>query len=175
VKRRLSDNARAELLSWAIALFAVLCLCLAGCAPPYDQPPKRGIWPHGNVYLPAVIRGCQAWGTRDCIPAESIETAAVVVVAGDEQDCAPTAAGDLWLGSAGIGIGWMSLRVACWPDVANDPDQFEAMAACAAHEYGHTLGLDHLDDTAAVMFHFCGGNLFLSDSDRAAWEAVRAR
>lgn len=28
-KMRLSDNARAELLSWAIALFAVVCLCLA--------------------------------------------------------------------------------------------------------------------------------------------------
>lgn len=25
----LSDNARAELLSWAVALFAVVCLCLA--------------------------------------------------------------------------------------------------------------------------------------------------
>lgn len=174
--RSLSDNARAELLSWAIALFAVACLCL-GCGADWTPVPagsRHGLWVRPGVNETAVMRGCLVWELEDCAPAASIETARIVVSPGREPDCEPDVHGDLWIGSGGPG--WISLRVICWPQVTGEVDQFVNMAATVAHEIGHTLGIvNHVADPTAVMYWHVGETLELTAADRAALAEVAAK
>lgn len=175
--RRLSDNARAELLSWAIALFAVLCLAMAGCGSISEQP-ARGVWVEDGITMVSGLAACDAWAPVgiDCRPAEMRETALVVIGDSHEVGCAPGGDDVVWAGQGGrdwtpgtrtdgLQAGWVHMHMGCYPI------QGAEFVAALAHEFGHALGVPHVAAPGALMNAGGGQPPITTDDINAYWLA----
>lgn len=141
----------------------------ADLAAPAPVAPRVGLWIAPSLNADAVALGCAAWSGVgvDCTRAAS-EASAAIRVYDDESECK---AGDnftVLLGWNAVNTTTIGLHMACMPDAAP-----ELVTRVTAHEIGHSFGLQHVADQAAVMYWLLDARpTTLTDDDRAEWARV---
>lgn len=160
-------------LTWGEILFALTVVWLLaalsglGCAQPAeglgisavaDGAQSRGLWIAPGVPQEPVLAACAEWADTGltCELAPSRAEAFITV------DVDPGACGPERLGWGNVRE--VHLRTACWPFWMDR--QYFQMVAATAHEFGHALGLGHVEDDTALMFQVANGATGINAADR---------
>jgi hypothetical protein len=167
-----------RLLFWLVAGL-LLGMLAAGCAnmggPGQEPRPSHlTVWIDPQVQPLPVVKGMAIWQDVGVyVDVVTVREGANFSFLPDVlPDCSPDSAGRIWDGQARISQQLAVLRLPCWPEagLAGSRDSIE-MQAVAAHEFGHLVGMDHIEDGSCNIMNPgpCvpdPNHMQLSDGDR---------